>query len=353
MMDDIREVLGLPVPLDQAQLSFLSTSALKKALNSYSRVFSTRDLQTTWEKLVQTCLDPIVGDKHLTASCNCLSVLLINAAASPDPEIRAFIFQKRVWFEGYACAWRGFSDGKTKPALQVLETLLLLLAKYPDRIAASDIQRESIAMSIDTIITGHPRQDLKLCCIVLSCYLRKTELRAELETVVETSLKQVSSSWVRHQNANNVCPDTGSASSSSIGVLLLALLFAVRNLETRSASLKAIVQICNGEGGEARTALAAEAFQTFIRANSDSLGDFADNVLPVILDDHERYETFLKVYQIKPGCMTEQMLLYLSVLRVGRLNKIVAERGMPTTPWSRTDADCVRRSANDTERRFH
>ena len=329
VMDNIHEVLGLSVPLDQAQLSFLSKSALKKALNSYSGSLPSRVLESIWDKLVQTCLDPVVGDKHLTASCNSLSVLLINAAASPDPEIRASIFQKRVWFEGYECAWRALNDGKTKPALQVLETLLLLLAKHPDNIAALDIRRGSIAKSINTIITGHPRQDLKVCCIVLSCYLRRSELHAELETVVETSLNQVSSSWASYQHANNVFPDAGSPRSSATAVLLLALLFAVRNLETRSASLKAIVQTCSGRGAEARTALAAEVFQIFIRANSDSLGEFADSVLPVVLDDRERYETFLKVYQIEWGCTTEQMLLYLSVLRIGRLKRFVDETGMP------------------------
>ena len=339
VMDNIHEVLGLSVPLDQVQLSFLSKSALKKALNSYNGSLPSRVLESIWDKLVQTCLDLIVGDKHLTASCNSLSVLLINAAASPDPEIRAFIFQERVWFEGYECAWRALNDGKTKPALQVLETLLLLLAKHPDDIAALNIRRGSIAKSINTIITGHPRQDLKSCCIVLSCYLRKTELRAELETVVETSLNQVSSSWASYQHANNVYPDTGSTQSSAIAVLLLALLFAVRNLETRSASLKAIVQMCSGEGGEARTALAAEVFQIFIRANSDSLGEFADSVLPVVLEDRGRYETFLKVYQIERGCTKEQMLLYLSVLRIGRLKNFVRETGMPVRPRSCTEAD--------------
>ena len=325
-MEDIHEVIGLSVPLDQAQLSFLSKSALKKALNSYNGSLPSRDLESMWGKLVQTCLDPIVGDKHLTAACNSLSVLLINAAASPDPEIKAFVFRKRVWFEGYECAWRAFNDGKTKPALQVLETLLSLLAKHPDNIAALNIRRGSIAKSINTIITGQPRQDLKVCCIILSCYLRKTGLHAELETLVETSLNQVSSSWVSYQHANNVYPGVRSTQSPAIAALLLALLFAVRNLETRSASLKSIVQTCSGKGAEARTALAAEVFQMFIRANSDSLGEFADSVLPVVLDDRERYETFLKVYQIERGCTKEQMLLCLSVLRIGRLKKFVRRK---------------------------
>lgn len=349
-MDQLDGLVSGISPIDQASLSLLAKSVLRQELNGSSKSLSRDRAGTIWLKLVATVLDPTVTDKHLTAACNCLSVFLLSAASSSNQDIRTLAFTRQTWSEGYECAWKAFDDGKTKPALQVLETLTRLLNEHPDTDVASSILRDSATSLLSIILTGMPQQHIKIACVAFSCLLRRTSLHAELEDVVDKRMNQVSSSCKRYQVQNNISPDVVTSTGlAGARVLLLSLLFAVRNLETRSAALKAIVQLCKPatdvDGPQSYTVVTAEMFQVFMQQNEDSIGDFADNVLPVVLDQHNRFETFLRVYQVTQNSTTRNIILWLAVLKVGRSKKFITESGI-------SKHECLRAVTNDVDQLY-
>lgn len=336
-MDPLDNLLKHDTPLDQPTLSILAKSTLRKGLVDRDGLLSSDRVKATWLKLLTTGLDSTVTDRHLTAACNCIAVFLLNAASSQSEVVRSFAFAPQTWFQGYDCAWKAFSDGKTKPALQVLETLSHLLSEHPRPEVSLSVLKDSAAGLLKIILTGTPQKHIKISCVALSCYLRTTSFQVELVDILEDVLSQVSNSCKRYQGRNNVSPDVlMSTRPSGMQVLLLALLFAARNLETRSASLKVLVQLCrfteNDQSSQNYTTWAAQMFQIFISNNTDALGDFADNVLPVILDQQLRFDTFLGTYQIHKDSTAQQIVLWLAVLKIGKLKKYIAESGIRVHP---------------------
>ncbi len=332
-MSTIQSVLDAGPPIAQQTLAELSKGSLREHLHGQSAASVPQDIEALWYCLVCSALSEEATEKYLTTVCNSISVFLLGAASSPLSGVKQFATSGKVWFEGFDCAHKAFHGGKTKPALQVLETLAQLLRKHPDHALASNILQRSSQGMLTTLFTGTPGGQIKSVCIALTCLIKKTRLLRMLEDVVAESLDQVSSSWKRLQLENCIQLPYSFAQQSRSRHLFLALLFAVRKLETRSAALKLFSLLLHSEDwtrGCRPAQSAAEVIELFLREDAASLGDFADNVIPVIMDDQTKYQTFRDLYKPNEVCLESRLILYLSVIKAGRLKKFLSEDGMLT-----------------------
>jgi hypothetical protein len=333
-MQAIQLALDAEPPIDQQLLSELSKRPLKQYLHGDHG--SSGNIEALWYCLVESALIQSPTEKYLTVACNCISVFLLSAASSPFDDVRQLSFSRRVWFAAFACAQKAFDNGKTKPALQVLETLAQLLKENPDEATALAILSECSQKLLNVILTGQPARQVKSVCIALSCLVRKSQLLLTLEDMLAASLVQVDSAWKQYQLQNSVPIDKPLSQQSNSPHLFLAVLFAIRNLETRSAALKLFSLLTHAENwtqDHSPTQLAAEVIELFIKVNATSLGDFADNILPVILDDRPRFQAFTAFYQPDNSCSESRLILYLSVLKVGRQKKFLTEDGSFNLPY--------------------
>lgn len=319
-------------PLDQQLLSDLSKRPLKQHLHGDPEAYN--HIEALWHCLVQSALTQNFTEKYLTAACNCIAVFLSSAASSPFDGVRRFSFSRPVWFAAFECAQNAFEYGKTKPALQVLETLAQLLKENVDETTASAILSECCQRLLNVILTGQPAHQVKPACIALSCLVKKTALLLNLEDVLARSLAQVNVGWQQYQLQNSVFISKLFGQPSNSPHLFLALLFAVQNLDTRSAALKFFAILVNAENWTREhlpPRFAAETIELFIKENAAALGDFADNIFPVMLNDRPRYQAFASFYKPDSNITETGLKLYLSVLRVGRLNKFLTEDGISQT----------------------
>ena len=337
-MDKIRLLLegGLPrpnsAPIDQAYLSELSRGSLRQYLHGQYDTPSLVEVDLLWQYLFASTFTRDASEKYLTAACNCISVFLVSAASSPLADVKDFPASgEDVWEHAFLCALKAFEGGKTKPALQVLETLAQLLRECPDKNAASERLHDSSQELLRSLFTGHPSLPIKAACIAITCLLKKTNLFAQLEDTLAETLNQVSCSWKEHQLHNGVSVGDHLDQQSCSRHLFLALLFAVRNLETRSAALKLftlLLQADNWTRDSSPTQSAADVIELFIKQVTDSIGDFADNIMSVILDDKARFQTFVDIYRPENACSESKLILYLYVLKAGRLKRFLSEAGI-------------------------
>ena len=338
-MSMIHSIIDAGPPIDQQTLTSFSRGYLRQNLHGQDGALVPRDVEALWHCLISSTLSHDSTEKYLTTACNCISVFLLGASSSPVSEVKHFATSNQVWFEAFECAQKAFDGGKTKPALQVLESLTHLLREHPDNAAASVILQQSSRRLLKILFTGTPSAQIKSVCIALTCLLKRTGLLTVLEDEVADCLDQVSSPWKRYQLQNGTTLGDLQYQRSSSCPLFLALLFAVRNLETRSAALKLFSFLLHSEDwvrGCTPAQSAAEAIELFLRNDTTSLGDFPDNMIPVILDNETRYDIFRDLYKPDEARWKSRLILYLSVLKAGRLKKFLSEGGtlFHCFPWA-------------------
>ena len=322
-MEQINAALAHNGPLEQQLLSSLARRSLRDHLQRDDHPIAVADLQLLWKTLSGSVVTPNTSDSYLAAACNSVSVFLLTASKAPQEAVRSFVESSSVWNEGYHCVKYAFSCGKTKPPLQVLESLAHLLKEHSDQPTASKLLFDSASSMVSTVLTDEPEGCLKASCISLSCFCKKTTLLSELNSVITASLEKNTAVWKQRQFLYNA-PASPTDGYTSLQTLFLALLFAITSLETRSAALKLFAQLCSNDGASEQ---AAQVLEHYIRYNQGSLSDFADNVLPVILDSATQFRTFLDLYSPDKLQSESRLILYLAVLKVGRLKSFVSEDG--------------------------
>lgn len=328
-MADITAIIRSEDPLNERQLSVLARSGLREYLSGGLNGPKAADLILLWSRLVEASYLRNVSEKHLTTACNAISVYMNLLSKSSSEESRRFIGSRDVWLQSYACAQYTFTCGKTKPALQMLETLANLLNEHSDKRLAHELLQNTSQTIIGNILTDEPRGTIKASCISLSCLLRKTPLQSSLETAAKEALDQHTAVWVRRLTQAGLLLRGDSKLFTGLQELLLALLFAVNNLETRSASLKLFSQICTSDL-QTKTKpleLAARVLEYYIEQCQDVLGDFASNVLPVLIDSKASFESLASAYTPTQNTSSSRFYLFLIVLKAGRMQGFLAEKG--------------------------
>jgi hypothetical protein len=286
-------------------------------------------LKQLWTRLVRSALARNVSEKYLTAACNAISVFLKAYASSSDERIRHFIESSAVWADAFGCAQYAFASGRSKPAIQVLETLVHLLNEHSDQQLAIEILSRSARTMLDTIITNEPVGKMKPSCVTLSCLLRKSKLPVDLERLLQDCLQQHGISWQTRRAAHKMLRRPRIEASNGLEDLFLALLFAINNLETRSSALKLFNLLCEGQRSDpgSTVAEAARVLSLYVQEHADTLADFANNVLPALLDSEHSWKLFEALYNPSSTSLDRSIELYLAILKVGRLKEYVKETG--------------------------
>lgn len=328
-MEQIRSALISEGPVDQRLLSSLSRGPLKQYLQQQYGQPQEADVKQLWNRLACSATAKNMPEKYLTTACNSVSVFLLAGSSANSASVKDLVYSRSAWLDGFDLVNFAFTCGKTKPALQVLETLAHLLKEHSDKQLASELLQESSRSIVNTVLTGEPIGHSKAACISLSCLIRRTALLPALDDVIRSCLNVHAVTWQRRRLANHMPAESIAETSNAPQELFLALLFTVNNLETRSAALKLFSQLCSlPELCHGRTMeRAANVLEQYISYNPDLLGDFAANVLPVILDDRNQFDAFVRLYGSDIIQNEPRLILYLALLKAGRMKSFIQENG--------------------------
>lgn len=327
-MDLVSRALEAPIPVPISILSDLGKGALRQALREVDEV---PRLTSLWKRLILTVRDPQVLDKHITVACNALCVFIKGGAASPRPELHRFSTSRETWLDAFACVHKAFDDGMTKPAFQMLDTLCDLLKEMCDS-EVDSIMTIAVPPLVETILLCSPRSDLKKACLMLTGFIRKTLVPDLLERFAEQTTTEHVLAWKERLVEHHVtATDVSEIGSGSMPSLLLALIFASVDVNTRSTAIKTCSALCSrGSARPDRPSLqdlVERVVGLYLERNHESLGDFAQNILPVILNDKHRFAAFATLHA-RSCCDSEARLaLFLSTLRVGVSKSLLSETG--------------------------
>jgi len=331
-MEVIDNALTTDAPLSIRVVSELGKSSLQLY---FSRKLGDLVLDHThllWNKLILTALSSQVTDKHLTAACNALCVFLTCASSSKNVQVEQFALSRSVWFDALSSAHRAFNSGKSKPALQVLETLCQMIRRQPEKEVADGVLREATLPLLRIVLLGTPRAELKKACIMLSCLLQRTPLFDQLVSLATDSLTDVRLGWEDRLSRHNIrAADIQASTDHALAPLLLSLICAMVELDTRSAALK-LSSALNTVHPDSSTStdlniLAGRMIELFLEKNDMVVGDFTDHVLPAILDDAAKFGAWVKHCGLRSRKDPARLTIFLSVLRAGRVKKFVSEDG--------------------------
>jgi len=332
MMDLISTALEAEVPLPISMVSDLGRGYLRKIFKAPDED-QVRQIIDLWPKLVLTAKASQVHDKHVTAASNALCVYLNCGVTSDVSAIQHLVSSRKAWFDALQCAHKAFDDGKTKPAFQIMETLCDVLRKMSDRESIAEILRYATLPLIQNILLPSPQSEVKKACLMVSCLHRKTPIGESLESFIHQSIRENTTRWNQRLVKHNISPaDMSRIGTATMASLFLALIFASVDVDTRSAAMKLYSFLCTSHAEEpANSTLqntAERVMELYLEKNHEALGEFAQNVLPVVLYDRERFMAFIKP-RCHSCCETESTLaLFLSSLRVGIQKNLLSDEGM-------------------------
>ncbi|EXJ95225.1 hypothetical protein A1O1_00345 [Capronia coronata CBS 617.96] len=331
-MKAIDEALAADVPLPASLLWSLGKGSLQKYLHGDTETSEPLQISALWRKLILTATSPQVVHNHITAACNALSVFLNGAALSRAREVRDFVHSEEAWFDAYQCCHRVFNDGKTKPAIQVLETLCRLLQDF-DEATLTDILVRAAFPLIRTVLLSSPRAELKKACLMLSCLIRRTPILDHLEPLVKQCTELHQPAWTRLLAKHNITPhQVLNIGGGGMTNLFLALVFAMTDLDTRTSALKLCSTLCsidpNQREGMSLQILAQKHVELYLESNRAALGEFAENVLPAILNTNDKLMVFVEPYLGSCPTSETHMAVFLAALKAGRLQSILTEEGV-------------------------
>jgi hypothetical protein len=321
-MQSVRQVLEGPTTIPLNLLNALGKGDLRKAFREDA--LSHLDANVLWLRLSHIILDPDTDEKYLTAVCNCVSVYLSNAASSPSQSIRSIISDSDLLSHVFHNAEKVLQRSKTKPALQVIETVAGLLKGLPDDNARYDALTGWASPLVKTIFLAPSSREVKSACIALTFLVKKTALIDILEDILQQGLALITVPWLHRQSKHGVSISGNLQRLSRSPHLFLAILFAMEDLETRSAASKLLLALIDADDWSIQrppAQQAVEVCQLYVRENEGSLADFANHVLPLLVADKHDFLLFLEA---RPDF---SLLLYLLILKVGRLKKFITEEG--------------------------
>lgn len=331
-MDLVSRALREDIPLPISLLSDLGKGSLRKYLSEVTPGQNVSEILSLWPKLVATACNPQVNNKHITAASNAVCVYLTLGATSTVEELRQFALSHEVWFQTLQCAHKAFNDGKNKPALQIMETLCDLIQRMSDPRVVTKILEHAAQPLVRIVLLASPRTELKKAALMLSYLYRRTSLPQHLHGVVLACVTADEYLWRLRLSEHHISfSDVMALGEGSIVHLFLALAFAMVDIDTRSSALKLCSMLCNYSADNVPNLhlqrMADRVFELYLDKNHTLMGNFAENVLPVILDSREKLLSFAQIYAVSCWESPSKMALFIAVLKVGRTKACFPESG--------------------------
>ncbi|PYH94631.1 HEAT repeat protein [Aspergillus ellipticus CBS 707.79] len=149
-----------------------------------------------FQSLLQTYSTASLSHAHTTTACNALSAFLDAALVSSDESTRQLARSDETWLAVFEVFMARYKDVKPKPMKQVLESLVLLLAKTRQELDRSALCKKIIAATIPSVIVGEPRARLKASFAALEMLLRKNAIPPlEFISLTDQWLRNHPESW--------------------------------------------------------------------------------------------------------------------------------------------------------------
>lgn len=290
-----------------------------------------RDAGELWECLVETVRSPTVSDQHMTAACNALCFVVRANIQHQDEASKARAYDQKTWQQMFSAARAAFASGKTKPALQVLDTLHYLAEMSPYRARVTQNVEEAATEMVTIILSHHPRRCIKEACIVLYFFLRKLSDFMSFSDVLQQVLNHNKTAFVQ------ICRDSGIRAVSLDGcahpqwfAFVLALLLAVRITESKSATLKLLTLLCGlpmPTYGVDVPSILSKSIDVYSVADEAALEAVTRDVLPSVLTSQDVFATFLLKQQSLGKSNISAILVVLTLLQYGKSRSYVLESG--------------------------
>ncbi|PWY74362.1 HEAT repeat protein [Aspergillus heteromorphus CBS 117.55] len=163
-----------------------------------------------FQSLLQTYSTASLSHAHTTTACNALSAFLDAALVSSCEGTRQLARSDETWLSVFEVFMARYKDVKPKPMKQVLESLVLLLAKTRRELDRSALCTKIIEATIPSVITGEPRARLKASFASLEMLLRKNAiLPLELIAMTNQWLLDHPENWTSlvHEDCNALSID--------------------------------------------------------------------------------------------------------------------------------------------------
>ncbi|KKK22927.1 hypothetical protein ARAM_005405 [Aspergillus rambellii] len=137
-----------------------------------------------------------VTHSHTTAACNALSAFLDAAFVSKREETRRLARSQEVWVSVFVTFLNRYKDVKPRPMKQVLESLVVILAKTRDEPQRDSIQERIVDEVLPSVILGEARSRLKASILAMEMLVRKNAiLPIELISAVDAWLLKNPKQW--------------------------------------------------------------------------------------------------------------------------------------------------------------
>lgn len=318
------------------EMTILSIDELNKLTRSTRHVNSAEssavslgELQQQWTQLLTTLHHGSLPDKHITSTCNAMSFVLRGQANSKELQNRSFVLSTDVWTQAFEAARAAFTAGKTKPGMQILETLDYLAHQQDAEETVRSAVSDAVANMLETVFTQSPKKSLKISCNVLYFFLRKLCDMMSFADVVTRVFQQHQAIFVHHCHVSNI--DWNHVSSNGRTqwyALLLALLMVMRLAESKSATLKLLTMLCDGMcPGTTELDMVGimdECLRLYTASDDKAMEDISRDVLPAILTNIDKFEALLQ--RQATSVMTESGInVFLELLLFGKKKSFINE----------------------------
>ena len=335
-MNELHDGLNLNTGhADQDVLSITELNKLTRARREQGDVKlqfgSVPDAKLLWARLLFTVHHPSVSDKHLTAACNAICFFVRTLGNAAEPECQNFACSDARWIECFDAARSAFTAGKTKPALQVLDTLAYM-AKH-DAVENSASARISAAATqmVRIIYKQQPRKTLKDACIIIYFFLRKLSDSFSFPGVLSRVFLETRSNFLQSCRTFSIPYDALVENTESNWMsFILSLLMMMSVAESKTAVLKLLSLICT-DPMHCETnlpALVQKAIELYGTSNEKALENINQDVLPSIITSREHFYAFLPAANSEVHLTSAKINLILSQVKLGLLKTYITETGM-------------------------
>ncbi|PYH49144.1 THADA/TRM732 family protein [Aspergillus saccharolyticus JOP 1030-1] len=208
----------------------------------------TEKVSRVYHNLLDTYSTASLSHSHTTAACNALSAFLDAALVSHHDSTRQLVYSDETWLSVFEVFMTRYKDAKPKPMKQVMESLVLLLAKTRKQFDRSSLQKKIVELTIPSILLGEPRARLKASFASLEMIVRKNAIApSELISILDQWLHTNQESWIAMYQADcealsiDVLPYIHSAagqdtSRTTVEIFILGLLARATKPELAASS---------------------------------------------------------------------------------------------------------------------
>lgn len=272
-------------------------------------------------RLLSTICSPAVIGKHLTAACNVLAIFIRGVLSHPSPFHQEINKMQTIWVDSFKATLRVFDVGKTKPALQILDSLIQAVPQVGDRSTVLDTLRKAVHPLLHAVMLGDQVNNLKESLVILAHLLRRSAVNLTL--LLEQAQHILNISW-KHWRKRLIQFEIPPAELEAtkypeVHSFLIAILMARVSQEAKHAAIRLFSLV----SGRLKCDLKLEIYLTvkktmeiYMVSPSVDVETLFQQILPSIITTPQDYRAFLESFRGRAS--VDQLLFLMASLRVAQ-----------------------------------